>query len=92
MRLTPTERALLGTYGKMDAIVRSVSRIVGYSVDDLIGRSKQKHLTLARWVAMKRCHSAGYSIEEIGRYFNRDYTSVWHGLKRLRQLELEAAE
>lgn len=92
MRLTPQERAVLKDFGRMDAIVHSVSKHVGYPVEDLIGRSTERPVTRARWLAMKRCRVAGYSLTAIGRYFDRDHTSVIHALQKLRQLEMEAAE
>ena len=92
MRRTQSELAVMRRFRTLDAIALACSEALGVPLDDLIGPSRKSEICRARFIAMKRCYLAGYSLPEIGRYFNRHHTTVLHGIRKLRQLELEAAE
>jgi chromosomal replication initiator protein len=54
---------------------------------DLVGKSRSRPLTNARHVAMylvREC--TGLSLLKIGELFERDHTTVMHGLKKVEQL------
>jgi chromosomal replication initiator protein len=54
---------------------------------DLVGKSRSRPLTNARHVAMylvREC--TGLSLLKIGELFDRDHTTVMHGLKKVEQL------
>ena len=74
----------------MASIVADVADVHGLPVADLMGRSKLKHIVAARQEAMWRIRQVmlsdgvtpRYSTTQIGRYFDRDHTTVIHACKR----------
>ena len=74
----------------MTTIVAEVAAAHRLPVADLMGRSKLKHIVAARHEAMWRIRQVTwadgvtprYSLPQIGRYFDRDHTSVIHACKR----------
>lgn len=66
----------------MSPVVRAVALECGLDVDDLIGPSRAAEIVRARQKAMWLCHRAGKKKTTIGRFFNRDHTTVLHGIRR----------
>lgn len=77
----------------LDDVADVVTRYHGVTVDDLRGQSKDAHhirprqsfMYLARWVAFR-------SLPEIGKYLNRDHSTVFSGatkVERRRKVDLE---
>lgn len=67
--------------GLLHALVEDAAREAGVTVAQILG--PQRALAPFRWRAMKRAHEAGFSLPQIGRAFNRDHTTVLHGLRKL---------
>jgi hypothetical protein len=61
----------------------SVSVETGYTLKELRGSSRSSPLVRARWECFARCRAEGYSMPAIGKFFNRDHTTVLHGLRML---------
>ena len=68
------------TFLKAD-IAREVAEKYGLTVADLKGRSVVRFISRARHEAFWRCLEAGHSSGAIGRWFNRDHTSVLSGVR-----------
>lgn len=67
-------------------------RVLDVSHGELIGSIKERQISQRRWLVMLYLREVrGYSMPRIGGVFNRDHTTVLHGLKRCREL-LEADE
>ena len=69
---------------EIHAIAEQTAREYFVSLDELRGPSRRRNLVVPRWVAMKRIYERGFSITRIGRYLNRDHTTIVHGLKKMR--------
>lgn len=55
----------------------------GISVAAMRGPSRKSDIVRARWAAMYAMRQAGHSFPSIGRFFNRDHTSVIHAIKAM---------
>jgi chromosomal replication initiation ATPase DnaA len=47
----------------------------------VMGRSRLPVLCQARWRVMKRLRADGFTVKQIGRWLDRDHTTVLYGLK-----------
>lgn len=67
-----------------DAVVAEVARGFKVSVAEIMGDSRERHVSVARACAMAviRGHT-GWSLPTIGRYFGKDHTAVSHNVKRV---------
>jgi hypothetical protein len=69
-------------------IIRLVADHYGYSIEALTGRRRTYGLSQARHVAMFLCrHYTDLSLADIGLAFDRDHSTVIHGVNRI-QLEI----
>lgn len=68
-------------------IVLETAREHGFEAAELTGRGRSRHLSYARWHGYRKAREAGYSLAQIGFAFDKDHTSVRHGLQRLAELE-----
>jgi chromosomal replication initiation ATPase DnaA len=71
--MTPRQANLL----QIDAI----AKVYGYTVEDILGKSKLKALVAVRRQCVNMLHEKGYSTTEIGRIMNRDHSTICHALK-----------
>lgn len=70
------------------AIAAAVAQEHGVSIAELRGLSRTKHITDARQEACYMAHKIlGAQPTYIGRFFNRDRTTVIHAIKKLQQRE-----
>ncbi len=64
-----------------------VARYYAFSVADLKGKSRQQPIALARQVAMTLCRGRlSLSLPEIGRFFNRDHSTVLASIRKIEKL------
>jgi chromosomal replication initiation ATPase DnaA len=72
--VTPRERNL--------ADIGELAEKHGYTVEDILGRSRHKKLVAVRlWCVLMLRHK-GYSTTEIGRIMNRDHSTIVHALNK----------
>lgn len=71
---TPYERA-------MDEIGLIALRH-GITRDDILSRKKSRHIVEARNHCFWHFRQSGKSYPQIGRFFNRDHTTVLHGVRK----------
>lgn len=72
---------------KIMEIIDQVAKLTGYTREDIIGPSRNKHLVGVRHFAMWRAYEeTGRSFPEIGLVFKRDHTSVLHGVRKVRAM------
>jgi hypothetical protein len=70
------------TKSRMRRIVVDTSDKYSVSIEDIMSSSRNRTLVLARQEAMYRARiEVGTSFPEIGRYFNKDYSTVAHSVK-----------
>jgi chromosomal replication initiator protein len=68
-------------------ILEETSTYFGLTRDDLLSKSRSRPLTTARHVAMYLLRElTGLSLIKIGDEFNRDHTTVLHGIKKIEGL------
>lgn len=63
-------------------VIHEVATKHGITVDELIGSSRVNKFVFARQEAFYLLREAGYSMLQIGRFCNRDHTTVMHGANK----------
>lgn len=61
-------------------VVERVALRCQVGVGDMLSNNRQPEVCAARWEAWAALHSTGMSISAIARTFQRDHTTVLHGL------------
>lgn len=65
-------------------ILSEVAKKHGFRVDDILGIRRNVPLVTARHEAMWRIYwETTYSLPAIGRIFNRDHTTILHGVRKV---------
>ena len=70
-----------------EVILEETAQHYGLTRNDLVGKSRSRPLTTARHVAMyltREC--TGLSLIKIGELFERDHTTVLHGIRKTEEL------
>jgi chromosomal replication initiation ATPase DnaA len=71
----------------MAAIIEEVCRKWGYTITDMRSARRDKRIVVARHELFWRCRHETYrSLSEIGRFLNKDHTTVLHGISRYEKL------
>lgn len=66
------------------AILKLVAAYYDVDPKDVLGKRRQRSLVLPRHVCMYLCrHHTERSFPELGRFFQRDHTTVQHGVKKI---------
>jgi chromosomal replication initiation ATPase DnaA len=66
-------------------ILREVSAAFHLTEADILGRSREPRITRARRVAMAAVLAEGHTLTNVGRFFDRDHTSVRTAVAKLRK-------
>lgn len=72
--MTPREKNL--------AAIDAIAQEHGYTVHDILGPSRLKHLVGVRRQCILMLREQGYSTNEIGRIMNRCHTTICHALSK----------
>jgi chromosomal replication initiator protein len=65
-------------------ILEETARYYGLTVHDLVSKSRSRPLTSARHVAMYLVReTTGMSLPKLGELFDRDHTTVMHGISKI---------
>jgi len=67
---------------KIHAAIDAIAQEHGYTVEDILGPSRRKHLVSVRRLCVLMLHGRGYSTNEIGRMMNRCHTTIVHALNK----------
>lgn len=85
--LLAKKAVITAKYGSEDArhIIMEVAIAHGVSYEDILGRSRARHLVAARHEAIYevRKRRPHLSLPQIGRIFKRDHTSILHALRQM---------
>jgi chromosomal replication initiator protein len=73
--MTPREKNL--------AEIDAIAELYGYTLEDILGKSKLKELVAVRRKCIVWLRGKGYSTTEIGRIMNRDHTTIVHALQKV---------
>jgi len=74
--MTPREKNL--------AEIDAIAELYGYTLEDILGKSKLKALVTVRRKCIVWLRGKGYSTTEIGRIMNRDHSTIVHSLQKSR--------
>jgi len=77
--MTPRERNL--------AEIDAIAELHGYTVEDILGKSKVRPLVEVRRKCVVRLRKKGYSTTEIGRIMQRDHSTILHSLQKMAAME-----
>lgn len=66
-------------------IIKDVALATGFTPRQIVSQDRTKAIVHARHLAMFEAKEAGASLEEIGRAFGRDHTSVIHAVRAERE-------
>lgn len=84
--LTPEDVARAGVIGlrrgKINEIVQQVSEFTCISVKDIMGKSRKAPITQARHLVWFVARQQGMTLQQIARAFDRDHTTILHGIQR----------
>lgn len=72
--MTPREKNL--------AEIDAIAELYGYTLEDILGKSKLKELVAVRRKCVVWLRGKGYSTTEIGRIMNRDHSTIVHSLQK----------
>jgi chromosomal replication initiation ATPase DnaA len=75
--MTPREKNL--------AAIDAIAQEHGYTVEDILGKSRLKRLVYVRRLCVLMLREKGYSTTEIGRVLNRDHSTIVQALKCMQQ-------
>lgn len=76
-----SRRMLVGAPRTMASVVALVSRYTGVSTRDILGTSQTRRIVLARQAALYGCVlRTDKTFEQIARFFNRERTTIVHGV------------
>lgn len=62
----------------------------GVTFEEIFSQSRRKRIAHARFEVWHLMRKSGFSLTEIGEVFDRDHTSILHGLRRVEELGLTA--
>src|SRR3990167_2837095 len=97
VRLAQVSPAALATGEPSGAPARKIqalaSEIWDCPLNDLLSERKSTYCVEPRWAAMLLVNrTLPYSTMRIGRAFNRDHTTVMHGLRRAKEMLAQGVE
>lgn len=83
----PYRRAARETKSNWRRIVYDVCKRRGLVFEDVVGPSKHRDLTIARFECWYRIRQeTAYSFPQIAKFFGRDHSTVLHGVRRWREI------
>lgn len=77
--MTPRERTL--------EIVREIGERYNIGLRDLLSDQRRRPVAWARFHCYAELYSRGMTASEIGRVFNRDHSTILHGIKRAAEFQ-----
>jgi len=66
-------------------IVSEIAAAFGIHDGDIMGRRRTPKIARARQTAMVALYQAGFTLSEVGKFFDRDHGTVIHALKVIKQ-------
>lgn len=69
---------------KLQEIFFGIDRAFGFSVEDILGRSKKQPLASVRMLAVYLARE-GRTLEQLGELFKRHYTNCLHSCRSIEQ-------
>lgn len=77
----------------MQQIIHDVAHETGISREDLLSKRRHRPIVRARWIAMHRMRSLGYSYPAIGRVLGgKDHSTIINGVRNQARMQLQQQE
>ena len=71
----------------MDDICRAAAKVCGVSLTGLMGKNRRRNFCVPRHMAISLClEMTGKPMAEVGKYFDRDHTTVRNARDRVAQM------
>jgi hypothetical protein len=67
---------------KIHAAIDATAQEHGYTVEDILGKSRLKHLVAVRRLCILMLRERGYSTTEIGRLMDRCHSTIVHAINK----------
>jgi hypothetical protein len=76
----------------MRELTAQVSEETGYTIEELRGRGRDRWLSWSRFECWARIYdTGGISLPQIGRYFDRDHSTILSGIRRAKLFRAQRA-
>ena len=62
--------------------IKDIAEGYGYTVADILGPKRRRHLVFVRNLCIFMLRDKGYSTTEIGRIVRRDHSTICHALNK----------
>lgn len=73
-----------GSLPTLRAITAAAIRVLDVCPETLTSRSRELHVSRPRWIVWLLAHKrSGLSLNQIGLFFDRDHSSVLHGVRQM---------
>lgn len=70
-----------------NSIIQAASEHSHYSVDEILGDDRSRHLTRVRWAIMATFRERGFSTVEIGKALQRCHGTVIRSLRKAAKIK-----
>lgn len=70
---------------RITRIEEIISEVSGVSISDMYSRSRDPAPVDARFAVWYAAKMAGFSYMRIGRLYNRDHTTIMHGISKMKR-------
>lgn len=94
--LTPEDVARAQFVGMRRTVINDitaqVSDLTGIAVKDLLGKSRLRRIAHARFLIWFIASRQGLTLQQIARAFDRDHTTILHGIRFEEARRMEEAE
>lgn len=67
--------------------IRQIAHNYGYTVEDILGPSRNRHLVIVRRECVAMLRAKGLSTVQIGKIMDRDHSTIVHSLQVLEALK-----
>lgn len=67
---------------EIEASVRKVQAVTGYSLEEIRAKSRKQHLVFARMLLVHELRNKKFTLQAIGKTINRTHMAVMHLLSR----------
>lgn len=76
----------------MQSIAAEVAINRQIEVTHILGKRRFPSFCRARFEVYHKAQKAGFSLSEIGQFFDRDHTTIINGIRRYEQFQKEAQQ
>jgi chromosomal replication initiator protein len=68
----------------IEAIAKAVAIAYQIPLETMLGKGRMASINRPRQIAIYLCRQVGFSLSEVGKFFNRDVSSVSNAIKNIK--------